>query len=161
MLDLAEHVENWPYILSHYRRVDVLAVRPEGRVVEMVAVRQGVPIPVRWRALQHVDTATQRVLYRHIGGVTRGMHVQWQLVPRADGVDVTILHDFDPPWPWPGPWIARLIVCRFFVHAIADRTLAGIKATAEHTNARIHVVHDAPMAHSTNYPPSRAQGERQ
>lgn len=140
VFQLAERVENWPYLLAHYRRVDVLATRPEGRIVEMSAVRPPIPVPVRWRAIQQAEPDTKRVLYRHIGGVTRGMEVEWRIMPAGDGVDVTIVHRFAPPWPWPGPWIAREIVCGFFVHAIADRTLAGIKATAEHSGTHIHLV---------------------
>jgi hypothetical protein len=131
VLRLAARVEDWPILLAHYRRVEVLATRPEGRIVEMVAVRRGVPVPVRWRALQRVEVTAHRVEYLHIGGVTRGMQVTWQIVPASGGVDVTILHDFAPNWPWPGPLIARYLVCDFFVHAIADATLAGIRAAAE------------------------------
>jgi hypothetical protein len=128
---LAGRVEDWPKILAHYRRVDVRAVRPEGRIVEMAAVRRGVPVPARWRALQRVEAMDFRVLYRHVGGVTRGMVVEWRIVPVTEGVDVTITHDFAPNWPWPGTLIARYIVGAFFVHPIADATLAGIKAQAE------------------------------
>lgn len=131
VLELAARVEDWPRILPHYRLVEVCAVRPEGRIVEMSAYRKGIPVPVRWRAIQRVDAATSGVSYRHIGGVTRGMAVAWRILPAGDGVDVTIVHDFAPPWPWPGPVIARVIVCGFFVHAIADATLAGIKVAAE------------------------------
>jgi len=133
VLALAERVEDWPRILAHYRQVEVRATRPEGRIVEMVALRGGVPVPVRWRALQwlQAEQPPYRVRYRHIGGVTRGMEVEWRIEPSARGTDVTILHDFAPIWPWPGALIARYVVCEFFVHAIADRTLAGIKAAAE------------------------------
>jgi uncharacterized membrane protein len=131
VLRLATRVEDWPRILSHYRRVHVLALRPEGRIVEMSAVRRRVPIPVRWRAIQRVDAGESRVHYRHIGGVTRGMEVEWSMRPVDSGVAVTIVHRFAPPWPWPGSWIARHVVCGFFVHAIADSTLAGIRLAAE------------------------------
>lgn len=129
-------MEDWPRILSHYRKVDVLAERPEGRIVTMAACRAGVPMPVGWKTLQTLDPDAGRVHYRHIGGVTRGMRVEWRLTSGSRGVDTTIIHDFSPPWPWPGPWIARAIVCGFFVHAIADQTLAGIKAMAEGLAAR-------------------------
>jgi hypothetical protein len=136
VLALASRVEDWPRILAHYRMVRVLATRPEGRIVDMSAYRAGVPVSVRWRAIQRVDAATNRVIYRHIGGVTRGMYVEWRIVPARGGVDVTIVHEFAPPWPWPGPLIARYLVCGFFVHAIADATLAGIEAAAEQQEQR-------------------------
>jgi hypothetical protein len=131
VLGLAARVEQWPVILAHYREVRVLAERPEGRIVVMRAVRRGVPVPVSWRAIQRVEAERGLVHFRHIGGVTRGMDVEWRIVPEDGGVDVRILHRFAPPWPWPGPLIARFVVCAFFVHAIADATLAGIKAVAE------------------------------
>jgi uncharacterized membrane protein len=128
---LAARVEEWPNILSHYRKVEIPAERPEGRVVTMAAVRRGVPIPVRWKALQRIDPDAGRIVYRHIGGVTRGMYVEWSLTSCPGGVEAHIVHDFAPPWPWPGPFLARIVVCNFFVHSIADQTLAGIKAAAE------------------------------
>jgi aromatase len=82
------------------------------------------------------------VRYHHIGGVTRGMDVEWRIAPAGDGTDVIIVHRFAPPWPWPGSWIARRLVCGFFVHAIADRTLAGIKAYAEQRGAHLYVLPD-------------------
>ncbi|HWE64754.1 MAG TPA: hypothetical protein VHB98_23815, partial [Chloroflexota bacterium] len=66
VLKLAERVEQWPQVLAHYQRVAVLAHRPEGRIVEMSAFRAGVPLPVRWRAIQRIDADTSRVIYRHI-----------------------------------------------------------------------------------------------
>ena len=124
-------MEEWPTILAHYRGVKVLAERPEGRILTMAAMRAGVPIPVHWKALQRLDAGAARVSYRHIGGITRGMAVEWQLTPQPAGVEVVIVHHFSPPWPWPGPWIAGTVVCGFFVHAIAEQTLAGIKSAAE------------------------------
>jgi Polyketide cyclase / dehydrase and lipid transport len=131
VLRFASRVEDWPRILAHYRLVRICAVRSEGRIVEMSAVRRPVPIPVRWRAIQHIDAERSRVLYRHIGGVTRGMEVEWLIRPAGPGAGVTIVHRFAPRWPWPGQWIARHVVCGFFVHAIADSTLAGIKRACE------------------------------
>jgi polyketide cyclase/dehydrase/lipid transport protein len=128
---LAARVEEWPSVLAHYRKVEILAERAEGRVVTMVAFRHGIPFPVRWKALQRVDADSGKVFYRHIGGVTRGMSVEWSLTACPDGIMTRIVHDFAPPWPWPGPWVARVLVCRFFVHGIADQTLTGIKTAAE------------------------------
>jgi uncharacterized membrane protein len=128
---LAARVEDWPRLLAHYRTVKIHTERPEGRIVSMAAIRRGVPIPVHWKALQMREADAGRVLYRHIGGVTRGMHVIWTLTRGSAGVETRIVHDFTPPWPWPGPWIARVLVCRFFVHGIAEQTLMGIKAAAE------------------------------
>ena len=130
---LAARVEDWPSVLGHYRKVEILAERAEGRVVTMAALRQGIPIPVRWKALQRIDADSGRIFYRHIGGITRGMRVEWNLTSGPDGIEARIVHDFAPPWPWPGPLLAQVVVCKFFVHGIADQTLAGIKVAAEGT----------------------------
>jgi uncharacterized membrane protein len=134
---LAVQVEQWPCLLAHYRRVTLLAVRPEGRIVEMSAVRPPLPLPVRWRAIQAEDGSVRTVRYRHIGGVTRGMEVEWSMEMAGEIAVVTIVHRFAPPWPWPGPWLARRVVCGFFVHGIAERTLAGLGRAAEQEYAQM------------------------
>jgi uncharacterized membrane protein len=136
ILRLAQDVEAWPRLLSHYRQVTALGERPEGRIVEMSALRQPLPVPVRWRAIQRVDAGAGTISYRHIGGVTRGMNVEWRIVAAGANTEVTIVHRFAPPWPWPGPWLARRVVCGFFVHVIAEQTLAGIARAAEGEQAR-------------------------
>jgi hypothetical protein len=136
VLRLAARVEDWPRLLAHYRQVEIRAERAEGRVVTMAAYRRGIPIPVFWKALQRVDAAAAHVSYRHIGGITRGMRVEWSLTSCPGGIEARIIHEFAPPWPWPGPWLARMVVCTFFVHSIADQTLVGIKAAAEGVDNR-------------------------
>jgi uncharacterized membrane protein len=127
---LGARVEDWPHLLPHYRSVTVLRNEGEMRLVNMSASRDGVP--VSWLSLQHADSEKQRIYYRHVRGITRGMTVEWSIEQRPDGVHVRIVHDFNPPWPTPlGPVIARYIVGQLFVHAIAGKTLRRIKGLAE------------------------------
>ena len=57
-----------------------------------------------------------------IGGVTRGMIVDWTLDARPDGsVLVRIGHDFAPGWPLVSGKPTELIIGRFFVGTIAGR----------------------------------------
>jgi hypothetical protein len=72
------------------------------------------------------------VRYRHIGGITRGMDVEWKLEERGDRVDVTIVHEWDGPrWPLISGIAANWVIGPVFIHGIASRTLAGVKRKAE------------------------------
>jgi uncharacterized membrane protein len=126
---LGAAVERWPTLLPHYRAVRVLRRAGARRWLDMAA-RRGA-IPVRWQAVQEVFPAAGLITYRHVGGVTRGMRVVWQLVPEGAAVEVTIRHAFAPGWPLLGGWPAQLVVGRFFVQHIAGETLRHLKAHAE------------------------------
>jgi uncharacterized membrane protein len=131
---LAAPVERWPEILPHYRWVRVLEDGGEGRrVVEMAALRNF--IPVRWRAEQLLFPEVPRIVFRHVGGVTKGMEVEWVFAPQDDGVvRVSILHDLErglAGWPLVGGVVADRVVGSFFVSNIAGKTLGRIKELAE------------------------------
>jgi uncharacterized membrane protein len=131
---LAAPVERWPEILPHYRWVRVLEDGGEGRrVVEMAALRNF--IPVRWRAEQLLFPEVPRIVFRHVGGVTKGMEVEWVFAPQDDGVvRVSILHDLErglAGWPLIGGVVADRVVGPFFVSNIAGKTLGRIKELAE------------------------------
>jgi ribosome-associated toxin RatA of RatAB toxin-antitoxin module len=131
---LAAPVERWPDILPHYRWVRILEDDGEGRrVVEMAALRNF--IPVRWRAEQLLFPEVPRIDFRHVGGVTKGMEVEWVFAPQGDGVvRVSILHDLErglAEWPLIGGVVADGVVGPFFVSNIAGKTLGRIKELAE------------------------------
>ena len=126
---LGAAVEDWPSLLPHYRAVRVLGRRGRRTWLEMAA-RRG-RLPVHWWAVQEVIPASYLITYRHVGGITRGMRVVWQLVPQDAAVELTIRHAFRPSWPLLGGWPAQLVVGRFFVQHIAGETLRHIKAHAE------------------------------
>jgi ribosome-associated toxin RatA of RatAB toxin-antitoxin module len=135
---LAVETERWPEILPHYRWVTILEGGGDHKSVEMAA-RKG-RIPVKWRARQAVERngATPIIRFFHIGGVTKGMDVAWTFAPGPDGVAVTIDHDFDPPWPVVGGFVANRIIGPHFVEAIAGRTLNTIKGIVEGSDKRFH-----------------------
>lgn len=129
---LAAPVERWPEILPHYRWVRVLEDDGEGqRLVEMAARRDR--IPVRWRAEQRLFPGEPRITFRHVGGVTKGMEVEWAFAPSEEGVLVSILHDLPrlAGWPLVGGIVAERIVGPLFVADIAGKTLRRIKELAE------------------------------
>lgn len=133
---LAADVESWPILLPHYRWVRLLDGGGDRKTVEMAA-RRG-RIPVRWRAIQEIarDGRSPIIRYRHIGGVTKGMAVDWTFAPAPGAIDVRIDHEFDPPWPLVGGLIADGIIGPHFVRAIAGQTLQTIKTIVENRDKR-------------------------
>jgi hypothetical protein len=79
-----------------------------------------------------VDAARPSIRFRHVGGITKGMDVEWTFVPAPGGTHVRILHVWDGPRvPVVGVWAAMYVIGPVFVHGIASRTLAGLADVAE------------------------------
>jgi ribosome-associated toxin RatA of RatAB toxin-antitoxin module len=136
----AADVERWPDLLPHYRWVRFHRKEGFGRGrVEMAARRGFGPLayPVWWVSEMKVDESRPAVLYDHVAGITRGMSVVWSFERLEAGrTRVKIVHDWDggPAWPLPAfarKLIADLIIGPIFIHHVASRTLAGIRAAAE------------------------------
>jgi ribosome-associated toxin RatA of RatAB toxin-antitoxin module len=130
---VAADVERWPSFLPHYRWVRVLERGADRSLVEMAAWRPfGVlRYPTRWVSEMRVVPA-RAVRYRHLQGITRGMDVEWQFAQEPGGVVVTIVHQWTgPQWPVIGRLAANWVIGPVFIHGIASRTLAGVKAQAE------------------------------
>ena len=88
--------------------------------------------PIAWVAEQTNDAATPRIAFRHVRGWTRGMDVEWRFTPLAGGATrVTIEHRLAFAFPFAAEWIGRAVVSEYFVHGVAARTLARMKAIAE------------------------------
>jgi hypothetical protein len=88
--------------------------------------------PTWWLSEMTVDPAAPAVRFRHVGGITTGMDVEWSFHPVARGTHVEILHVWDGPrWPVVGILAATAVIGPVFVHGIASRTLAGLAAVAE------------------------------
>ena len=131
---LGAEVERWPEHLPHYRWVRTLERTPGLAVVEMAAWRPFGPLrwPTWWVSEMVVDRAAPTVRYRHVRGITRGMDVEWRFTPDAEGTVATITHVWDgPAWPLIGRFAAGAVILPLFVHAIAQRTLAGLARVAE------------------------------
>jgi ribosome-associated toxin RatA of RatAB toxin-antitoxin module len=144
IFQLAADIQDWPTLLPHYREVIVFEQTDDGRrkVVEMAAVRDDFPLPglqfpVRWRSVQVCEPDAGRIYFKHLAGVAVGMWVVWSLEddPLGRGVKVTIGHDLTYPFGFLNGWFVRNMVGDQFVHAIAGRTLATIKATVEKEGA--------------------------
>lgn len=132
---LVRDVESWPALLSHYRfvrfrRRDAGA----GGLVEMSANRPFglVNWPTWWLSEMVVDESAPSVRFRHVGGVTRAMDVEWSFTPVSGGTHVRLLHAWDGPrWPLIGVLAATMVIGPVFVHGIASRTLEGLAREAE------------------------------
>ena len=138
---LARDVERWPTHLAHYRYVRFRERRGDGGgVVEMSANRPFGPLnwPTWWLSQMSIPAALgdgePAIRFRHIGGITTGMDVEWSFerTPDGAGTRVRIVHVWDGPrWPVVGPAAATWVIGPVFVHGIASRTLAGLAAVAE------------------------------
>jgi hypothetical protein len=136
---LAADVERWPSLLTHYRYVRFLEHRADGGgIVDMSAYRPFGLLhwPTWWRSTMRVHppggTEAPRVRFTHIGGVTRGMDVEWSFTGAGTDTLVRIVHVWDgPAVPAVGAAIASLVIGPVFVHGIASRTLDGLARAAE------------------------------
>lgn len=126
---LASATERWPEILPHYRYVRVLSGNGSERTVQMAA-RRGA-IPVSWTAEQRNDPATPAIYFRHVRGWTKGMDVVWRFAEGPNGTSVSIVHDFSFHFPIAARFLEKYVVCGYFVHGIAARTLRCMKRLAE------------------------------
>jgi hypothetical protein len=135
MFRLVREVELWPGWLSHYRYVRFRSRSSDGGgVVEMSANRPFglLDWPTWWLSEMAVDERRAAVRFRHIGGVTTGMDVEWGLEAVEGGTQVRLVHAWDgPPWPLIGAFAATQVIGPVFIHGIASRTLAGLAREAE------------------------------
>lgn len=129
---LAADVESWPRHLPHYRYVRFRERLPNGGIVEMSANRPfgALHWPTWWLSLMEVRERSIR--FRHIGGITTHMDVEWSFTPVTGGTHVSVVHVWDgPPWPLIGTIAARAVIGPVFIHGIASRTVAGLARAAE------------------------------
>ncbi len=134
---LAKDVDQWPTHLPHYNLVKFRnRARDGGGLVEMSANRPFGPLnwPTWWLSEMSVDETTPNIRFKHVGGITTGMEVEWQFLRRDDPnvCHVRIVHAWDGPW-WPliGKVAAMAAIGPVFIHGIASRTLAGLARAAE------------------------------
>jgi hypothetical protein len=135
VLEIVREVEHWPAYLAHYRYVRFRERRAGGGgLVEMSANRPFglVNWPTWWLSEMEVRDDPPAVRFRHVGGITKGMDVEWSLHPVAGGTHVRLLHVWDGPrWPLVGVFAATAVIGPVFVHGIATRTLDGLARVAE------------------------------
>jgi hypothetical protein len=144
IFELASEVEHWPKYLPHYRYVKFRSRRGDGGgLVEMSAYRPfelaktrvgGVRLnwPTWWLSEMSVIADKPAIRFRHVGGITKGMEVEWTFGQSQPGTHVRIVHMWEGPnIPLVGMWAALYLIGPVFVHGIASRTLTGLGSLAE------------------------------
>jgi ribosome-associated toxin RatA of RatAB toxin-antitoxin module len=140
IFELASKVEHWPTYLPHYRYVHFRTRAADGGgLVEMSANRpfrflgkSHFNWPTWWLSEMSVDPQKPAIRFRHVGGITKGMEVEWTFTPSQSGTHVRIVHIWEgPDVPLLGMWAATYLIGPVFVHGIASRTLAGLSSVAE------------------------------
>ncbi len=121
IFETAANLELWPKILPHYRYITYLERGPDRNHVIMAATRSG--IPISWESEQVIDREKFEIRFHHLKAFTKGMDVVWTLTETPAGVLVEIRHDLKFRVPFLAP-IAEPIIGDFFIHAVANRTLA-------------------------------------
>ena len=113
IFDIVRNVEHWPALLTHYRFVRFRERNANGGIVEMSANRPFglVDWPTWWLSQMAVDEFHRPSRFHHIGGVTKGMDVEWSFEPVPGGTHVRLLHVWDgPPWPLIGVIAATAVI---------------------------------------------------
>ncbi len=133
---LAAAVPRWADFLPHYRYVHVLRTNGPQRMVAMSARRGWMPIS--WKSILELVPEERRIIFQHVGGMARGMYVEWRIEPRDDGgVRATITHDLsrltNPIVAWP---LGRYILTHHFIDPVASRTLECMKHLIESGDER-------------------------
>ncbi len=128
IFETAADLSAWPRILPHYRYITYYEQGPTRNVVKMAAKRSG--IPIAWTSEQIIDRERLEVRFTHLKAFTKGMHVVWKFTDTPEGVHVEILHDLKFRVPALAP-LADLIIGKFFIDAVAARTLRCMKAHLE------------------------------
>jgi ribosome-associated toxin RatA of RatAB toxin-antitoxin module len=140
IFERASQVEHWPTYLPHYRYVRFRTRAADGGgLVEMSANRpfrlfgkSHFNWPTWWLSEMSVDRQKPAIRFRHIGGITKGMEVEWTFTPSHNGTHVRIVHIWEgPDVPLLGMWAATYLIGPVFVHGIASRTLVGLSSVAE------------------------------
>lgn len=137
IFDIARKVELWPGYLPHYRWVRFREHASDGGgLVEMSAWRPFGSLPAGWPTWwlseMTVDSTRPAIRFRHVGGITKGMEVEWSFASQPKGTLVRIVHAWDGPrWPLIGVFAATAVIGPIFIRAIAQRTLRGLGKVAD------------------------------
>ncbi len=130
IFETAAALENWPRILPHYRYIRFLESNAQRSIVEMAALRSG--IPISWTSEFVVDRERMELRFLHLKKFTRGMKVVWTFQETPLGVLVEIAHVLRFRVAALAP-IAEPIIGGFFIHHVANQTLRAMKAHLEKT----------------------------
>ena len=134
VFETVRELERWPEILPHYRSVRFTNETRDHRVVEMAALRSG--IPIRWTSEFWTDDGHLELHFLHLSKWTKGMKVVWTLTPTRDGTRVEIVHDLRFRVPALA-WLAEPVIGQVFISHVAGKTLEAFKAHFERTSEAV------------------------
>ena len=131
VLQWVSSVDRWPDYFPHYRWVRVHE-RNNGGVTATMAAKHG-GLPIQWTSVLKLTGASWPLplaTFHHIGGITKGMDVQWLARPydRRE-LELSIVHELD--WPAGSRWFAQKIIGDVFVKGVASKTLRMVKHYVE------------------------------
>ncbi len=141
---MVRDLARWPEWLPHYRYIHFRGAGQRGQIVDMAAVRSG--IPISWRSEFWADPRALELHFLHLTKWTKDMKVVWSLTPTRDGTRVEIVHDLRFRVPLLA-WLAEPIICGFFIDHVAGQTLAAFKQHLERSAEEAAVV--APTAQAS------------
>ena len=126
---IASDIEGYSTLIPEYRSSRIVSSGPEGTIVE----REGKVLGVRtrWTSLARI-CGKDRVEFRQLKGLLRGMETTWRLLPEGEGTRLSIVHRYDPALPL-GDLLAEHVVHRLIVRPLARKILASIKRRLEAT----------------------------
>lgn len=128
IFSMVRDLARWAEWLPHYRHIHFLGAGQRGQIVEMAALRSG--IPISWTSEYWADERALELHFLHLTKWTKGMKVVWTLTPTRDGTRVEIVHSLAFRVPLLA-WLAEPIIGRFFIHHVASQTLATFKGLLE------------------------------
>jgi ribosome-associated toxin RatA of RatAB toxin-antitoxin module len=135
VFEVVRAVEEWPAHLSHYRYVRYERRDSDGGGLVVMSANRPFGLlnwPTWWRSEMRVDHDAPAIRFRHVGGITTNMDVEWAFAPRDGGTHIRLVHAWDGPrWPLIGVPAAAWVIGPVFVHGIASRTMAGLARVAE------------------------------
>jgi|SRR5665213_485951 len=130
VFDAAARIEAWPELLAHYRWVTVGPWAGSERDVSMSASRSG--FPCWWSARQRLEYSGKRIHYLHTRSTfTQGMDVWWHLGPQGPKRTEVLLTHTMPSEGAMASFLRQAVVGSLFVHAVAEKTLIGLKRHVE------------------------------
>jgi ribosome-associated toxin RatA of RatAB toxin-antitoxin module len=127
---MVSDLARWPEWLPHYRHIRFRGAGQRGQIVEMAAMRSG--IPISWTSEYWPDARALELHFHHLTKWTKGMKVVWYFTPTRDGTRVEIVHDHAFRVPVLA-WLAEPIIGEFFIDYVAAQTLATFKQHLEGT----------------------------
>lgn len=131
VFNVVSDLVSWPKYLPHYRWIKVLENHADYMLVGMACYRG--MIPINWVSHFRADLGSTKLYFYHQKAWTRGMKVIWDLEPLNGGktTRVTITHDLEPVSKRIGKVLAHLVIGRFFIDYVANRTLTSFASYFE------------------------------